>query len=1381
MEQAQPPQPYSQLTESLIGTVGSVVKLCGLHVPPFKKENYVYDSGIQRFATNNEATIRSLYEMFSTNNSPQGQQRRKHLSYSQFFRAIVACDLARVGCDLGSNFCLVRIFLASLDDPSLIERDEEEKKEDNINSASSKKPENSRKKSSHNILPEEAPALNLESKLETLKKSYNALVDYDSEVPLHENPALIRQLLTSVEDNPLPGQFSLLVKLLGVEAGTNGWAAGGNVNRKHRNTKVKKAFVQETSGKFFLGAWRSVTTMAHSTLHRNLGYAGWLNAFLATLYIANYRQKGGDSVVSVLEKAMAGVSRNIAALTKNSFLHNVQKASESTLDEFTPSEELQRLTSANHAILTKIFHAYCRIFGTAPVLTRDGLTVFLLDTSLYKNLPLSSIEVLLSENQLDMEDGIEEDTFLEINDCLLKSNWDAVGQRVVKYIDGKDGMKEEVQFWNSAQAEEETRNSLNRLTTMFEVYEMPIRLSSFGPSITRNLTIGEAGFDDRIVEIGVNVVDFWTGQVVNREEDPFKEDAAFRFTGGGANLMEIKSRKKLLSLIVDKTQAPEAGAEAEAEENSAEVDKEVRDEEGGQDDASSKSTPTKNSPAVKQHSFKGKEDLVRANLGKSILDMAFKLTSKKEESNQPELDTQTNNRLPTVPSPIPDRSEVQDSPDTTNQDLTSVYSHASPTPPPHLGGGINKSKGGRKHRKVFKKQFGLARGIQPFRPRMSMQSTERKRTARRMREAEAVILSQSAKMTLTNPVDQKDSTFLTNQDQSFVSYNHPSYRLFDEAMKIKPTNPERAIAMCEKALAFAQNMDNGVEHKLTIYEELVTMCLMMKHWQHAGDLMEAHLELIRNERVDRKDEVRVLNQLGKVQFVMQNYEEAETCHAQQQSLAHQIYDHLGEMKAFYGQGVALHAMGHLEDACAMFKRYLDTADECSENKEISIACGRMGAVLMELGKVEDSFVAFKRQIVKLRDVLHESPGDKAAVNSLAQAFGNLGKVYRMWGKLPLARNALQKQLKLATDLNSVKIKASSMHELASTSIELKLGIKLDSVLKYFGDGMSDSVWDDYLWEKSGLEAHAQFVRRMNGWGDGELQVLNEARSYFEQVLNTVDESDLGLQFKAKFDAGSIHFIRGDCSTASEYYNAALETLTKIAKKAELSAKYDESLFDPSSNEEDDEDLVELEDEAVKWAEASYELRMKRIKLFLLSGCYQILHQNYSGAASSLLRLVEGDNMCKASDTMEYLACGTMMLGFTRLMLGQKDEAIKYYEQGAKFYIILRDGVGRASALMGLAKLKEGVDTSSMLFELLGACFEIGRDEEIPHLQVVSLERLADLHSEIRDTSTATELAKRAMKIRQAMGQVGGVGKAQASLAKKVEEGLRETSAVWSEL
>ena len=67
-----------------------------------------------------------------------------------------------------------------------------------------------------------------------------------------------------------------------------------------------------------------------------------------------------------------------------------------------------------------------------------------------------------------------------------------------------------------------------------------------------------------------------------------------------------------------------------------------------------------------------------------------------------------------------------------------------------------------------------------------------------MREAEALILSQSARMTLSSPVDQQDTTFLTNQDQNINSYNHPSYRLFDEAMRTKTTAPERAIAMCEK-------------------------------------------------------------------------------------------------------------------------------------------------------------------------------------------------------------------------------------------------------------------------------------------------------------------------------------------------------------------------------------------------------------------------------------------------------------------------------------------------------------------------------------------------------------------------------------------------------
>ena len=62
--------------------------------------------------------------------------------------------------------------------------------------------------------------------------------------------------------------------------------------------------------------------------------------------------------------------------------------------------------------------------------------------------------------------------------------------------------------------------------------------------------------------------------------------------------------------------------------------------------------------------------------------------------------------------------------------------------------------------------------------------------------------------------------------------------------------------------------------------------------EHAGDLLEDQLELM-NKPHRRKDEVNILNQLGKLKLVMHRYEEAETCHAQQQNLAHNISTTLG--------------------------------------------------------------------------------------------------------------------------------------------------------------------------------------------------------------------------------------------------------------------------------------------------------------------------------------------------------------------------------------------------------------------------------------------------------------------------------------------------------
>lgn len=82
--------------------------------------------------------------------------------------------------------------------------------------------------------------------------------------------------------------------------------------------------------------------MAHHTLHSSISYPTFLNAFLSTLYIASYRQSNETHLVSVLDKAMMRVSKNIAALTKNTFLNNPNKNYESSEDDFVPSEELER-------------------------------------------------------------------------------------------------------------------------------------------------------------------------------------------------------------------------------------------------------------------------------------------------------------------------------------------------------------------------------------------------------------------------------------------------------------------------------------------------------------------------------------------------------------------------------------------------------------------------------------------------------------------------------------------------------------------------------------------------------------------------------------------------------------------------------------------------------------------------------------------------------------------------------------------------------------------------------------------------------------------------------------------------------------------------------
>ena len=72
------------------------------------------------------------------------------------------------------------------------------------------------------------------------------------------------------------------------------------------------------------------------------------------------------------------------------------------------SEYLDKLTKELNLILTKIFHAYKRIFVNA--LSKDGMYVFLTDSSVCKNLAINQIEEIFEES-FDLEEHRRGDLF----------------------------------------------------------------------------------------------------------------------------------------------------------------------------------------------------------------------------------------------------------------------------------------------------------------------------------------------------------------------------------------------------------------------------------------------------------------------------------------------------------------------------------------------------------------------------------------------------------------------------------------------------------------------------------------------------------------------------------------------------------------------------------------------------------------------------------------------------------------------------------------------------------------------------------------------------------------------------------------------------------
>ena len=741
----------------------------------------------------------------------------------------------------------------------------------------------------------------------------------------------------------------------------------------------------------------------------------------------------------------------------------------------------------------------------------------------------------------------------------------------------------------------------------------------------------------------------------------------------------------------------------------------------------------------------------------------------------------------------------------TAQSLTS--SSMSPTPPRTMN--LSQSGGGASRKgKVFKKVYGLGRGVQHFTPRMTTSNRDRLKIAKKMAESTKLLASMNLHFTRdSGEGGTVDYSKELSPDASYAA--HPSYKLYEEGMRLKKSRPDQAIIVWEKALALATSMPNNVSlhHRLHLYDSLVTLCLANKRLEHATDLMESHLEVIRQFTPDRTLEVRVMNKLGKTHFALGNYDESETCHALQQTLSYQIFDQRGEMQAFQGQGLALFGMRRFDEACVMFKRYLNLAEECTDKREVANAHGHLGLGYFEDDDLSEAFVSFKEQIIKLREVLNLTPGDREAASNMAGAFANLGKVYKKWGKAPLCTNALGKSLKLSRDLKNERMEAETSFELARVLVELRLGVDLNAIPKFVdrvpkgGVGSLDFslnavgkslIIPIYSWKQTGWFAHLNVLLSFltanaadslaSARLSGLRSLVNDAISHLSRALRLCrgKDGDKGLASSADDSAAADYGWAGGTGRRPRR-EVALDAATDMAGLFYLSGRREEgaACYDDARGILDEMEDLELMD--------SRSLRQRRVKLALFEGVYLVLLGSWQSAKKKFEYLISSLT-APQNENAELLAGSKMMYGWCLYYLGEIDASIVVFESSLECYDALHSLVeSKALTLSSLAhvtftKWQQEVssrggdgdlstvaasdDGLTYTRELLGECFTIGSESDDVVLQILALERLAEIHDAVGETDIATDLMRRAFGLRGAAGDETGKNEMQAKMEIK---------------
>ncbi|MBR9976692.1 MAG: tetratricopeptide repeat protein [Bacteroidetes bacterium] len=320
----------------------------------------------------------------------------------------------------------------------------------------------------------------------------------------------------------------------------------------------------------------------------------------------------------------------------------------------------------------------------------------------------------------------------------------------------------------------------------------------------------------------------------------------------------------------------------------------------------------------------------------------------------------------------------------------------------------------------------------------------------------------------------------------------PFVQQLNAARESMRQNADSAVVLARRALRMADNDEDRANAR-----EMYAQAL----WQ-TGDFTAAQVEygILLGYAVEQGDAQlrgRVLNGIGGIERLFENYDLSITHHAEAYRLFDSLGNQLGAAQAMHDLGVTLHVMDRGEEAMEIHRRALELRKEEGNKPGIAESHNSIGTLYRHAGNI-DSALYHYREALALRKQFGVLSLDVAAT------VNNIGNVYRSAGDPARALEFYRESLNISRSLGSDGMIAVTLKNMGAAFGLLRdfpsAREVLDEALSLAKRIRFGRVLTEALEERSRIEESAgrpiealAYLRQLQSARDSLSRMVNDAR------------------------------------------------------------------------------------------------------------------------------------------------------------------------------------------------------------------------------------------------------------------------------------------------